>query len=450
MSVASSGTLAFDEATTSIQSGSITDSGAVVGAEGSGITNTLSGAIGGGGAFLQSGAGTTILTASNNYSGATTINSGGTLQLGDGTTDGTILSTSAINDNGTLVYDRVGNFSNGLAINGSGAVTISGPGSQTFTAVNGYSGATTINAGATLQLGNGASGHDGTIANSVVTDNGTLVYDYAGNVSTSGTVNGSGNVTVAGPGSLTVNSSLNYSGTTNVTGTLIIAAGGVTGSLPNTSVLNIATGGVVDADGAINASGAVNVNGGTLEGQGSVGSIAANGGTLAAGAGTTSYDNFSAGSLTANGNVNLSGSTTFSITLGVASAGDNNSLAASGTASLAGNLQLVLGSNFSDASGGGYLNMVNVILTDGALQGQFAQGNSITVFNSADSQYDTFEILYNVDGSGNLGDGGTDVGVELISTGAIPEPGTWAMILSGAGMLLVAQRARRRGRYRSV
>ncbi len=92
--------------------------------------------------------------------------------------------------------------------------------------------------------------------------------------------------------------------------------------------------------------------------------------------------------------------------------------------------------------------MVDVILTDGALLGQFAQGNSITVYNSADSMYDTFDILYNVDASGNLGDGGTDVGVELISVGAIPEPGTWAMILSGAGMLFVAQRARRRSRNR--
>jgi autotransporter-associated beta strand protein len=452
MSVASSGTLAFDEANTAIQSGSITDSGAVVGAEGSSITNTLSGAIVGTGRFLQSGAGTTILTGSNSYSGATTINSGGTLQLGDGTTDGTILGTSGITDNGTLVYDRVGSLSSGVIIAGSGAVTISGPGSQTFTAADTYSGATTINPGATLQLGNGvSSSSDGTVANSAITDNGTLVYNYFGAVTTSGTVTGSGNVSIAGPGSLSVstNANLAYSGTTNVSGTLIVlASGALSGSLPNTSAVNIATGGVIDNDGTINSAATVNLNGGTLEGQGTVGSIVANSGTLAAGAGTTFYDTVSAGALTANGNVTLSSPATFSITLGVALAGDFNYLATTGTASLAGSLQLVLGSNFSDASGGGYLNMVDVILTDGALLGQFAQGNSITVYNSADSMYDTFDILYNVDASGNLGDGGTDVGVELISVGAIPEPGTWAMILSGAGMLFVAQRARRRSRNR--
>jgi autotransporter-associated beta strand protein len=438
-----------------VATGIVTDSGASATLTLSGsATNTFGGAITGSLGFTVAGTTTETLTGSDSYTGATTINSGATLQLGDGTTghDGTILSSSGITDNGSLIYDRFGSLSSGVVISGSGAVTVSGPGSQTFTAANTYNGATTINSGATLQLGNGvSSSSDGSVANSAITDNGTLVYNYAGAESTSQTVTGSGNLTVAGPGSLTVNTGahLNYTGTTSVTGTLIVlASGGLSGSLPNTSAVNIATGGVIDNDGTINSAATVNLNGGTLEGQGTVGSIVANGGTLAAGAGATTYDTLSAGPLTATGNVTLSGSTTFSITLGVASAGDNNSLAAGGTASLSGSLQLVLGSAFSDASGGGYLDMVNVILTDGALQGQFAQGNSIRVFNSADDMYDTFNILYNVDASGNLGDGGTDVGVELISVGAVPEPGTWAMILSGTGMLFVAQRARRRSRNR--
>ena len=104
----------------------------------------------------------------------------GRLQLGNGATgkDGTIASTSGITDNGTLIYDRFGSLSSAVVISGSGAVTISGTGTQTLTATNTYFGLTTINNGATLQLGNGTSGNDGTILNSSgITDNGTLVYD---------------------------------------------------------------------------------------------------------------------------------------------------------------------------------------------------------------------------------------------------------------------------------
>ena len=46
-----------------------------------------------------------VLTASNQYNGTTTISSGGTLQLGNGGTTGS-LATSSIANNGTLVLDN--------------------------------------------------------------------------------------------------------------------------------------------------------------------------------------------------------------------------------------------------------------------------------------------------------------------------------------------------------
>ena len=59
-------------------------------------SNTLAfgGVISGTGAFQQNGAGTTILTADNTYTGGTTI-SAGTLQLGDGGTTGSIVGDVA-------------------------------------------------------------------------------------------------------------------------------------------------------------------------------------------------------------------------------------------------------------------------------------------------------------------------------------------------------------------
>ena len=47
-------------------------------------STTAVGAIGGTGALIQEGSGTLILTGANTYSGSTTINSGGTLQIGGG------------------------------------------------------------------------------------------------------------------------------------------------------------------------------------------------------------------------------------------------------------------------------------------------------------------------------------------------------------------------------
>ena len=183
------------------------------------------------------GSGRLRITA-NSYSGATTINTGATLQLGDGTTgdDGTIASSSGIADAGTLIYDRFGNLSSGVAISGTGNVTVSGAGSQTLTAVNSYSGATTINSGATLQLGDGTTGHDGTIDSSGgIADAGTLVFDRFGNLSTGVAISGTGNVTVSGAGSLAFTAANTYTGATSVsTGAKLILASG--GSLGNTAV----------------------------------------------------------------------------------------------------------------------------------------------------------------------------------------------------------------------
>ena len=102
---------------------------------------------------------------------------------------------------------------------------------------------------------------------------------------------------------------------------------------------------------------------------------------------------------------------------------------------------LTLGTAFVDTNYG----TVYAILNGGSnqVQGQFAQGASFTVTNPNNNNLDTFDIYYNVNAT-NTGPGNF-VDVELEP---VPEPGTWAMVLGGAGMLIAWQQRHRRRRER--
>jgi autotransporter-associated beta strand protein len=122
---------------------------------------TLNKVISGTGHVTKSGIGNLTLTATNTYTGATTINAG-TLIVGDGGTNGSIATTSAIVDNGTLIFNRADPVVLAKAISGTGNLTQAGSGSLQLTATNTYTGATNIASG-TLIIGDGAT--NGSIAN---------------------------------------------------------------------------------------------------------------------------------------------------------------------------------------------------------------------------------------------------------------------------------------------
>jgi autotransporter-associated beta strand protein len=125
-------------------SGNVTNNGALIFAPPTGDTRTVA-AISGAGTIEKQGAGTTIATANNSYTGLTTITAG-TLQIGNGSSTGTLGTTDVV-DNAALSFNRAGSLTVANAINGTGSFSVNGSGTITLTASNNYTGGTAINAG---------------------------------------------------------------------------------------------------------------------------------------------------------------------------------------------------------------------------------------------------------------------------------------------------------------
>lgn len=213
---------------------------------GAGLFQVISDAIvdqtgaGGGGpnagnwSLVKDGAGTTILTGANAYSGGTTVNSG-VLQGSTAGLQGNILNNAGV------VFDQAGDGTYAGTLSGAGAVTVRGTGAVTFTGTNTYSGATTVNGGGTLLFTSDAA--LGKAGNSISLDNGTIgvgsgdggqTFSRPVEISTtggmfvgdkvtspvtwSGLISGAGRVVKSGLGQLILSGANTYQGGTVVVG----------------------------------------------------------------------------------------------------------------------------------------------------------------------------------------------------------------------------------------
>jgi autotransporter passenger strand-loop-strand repeat protein len=159
------------------------------------FTNTFSGP----GALTitdSGGGGNVIVTGFSVITGAVTINSGATLQWGNASL-GVLIGSGGMVDNGAFIVNLGGGaVSTSLPLSGSGTLEVKS-GTFGLGATNTFSGITTIDSGATLELGTG--GATGTLAGAIH-DNGLLKFDYSGTVTLPGTssISGTGDVEIAG------------------------------------------------------------------------------------------------------------------------------------------------------------------------------------------------------------------------------------------------------------
>ena len=195
--------------------------------------STLSYTVGGSGgintgSLVKNGSGTTTLLTVNNYTGTTTIN-GGTLALGAGGTDGSISSSSAVTNNGTLAYQLAADQSAPYPISGTGNLTKSGTGTLTLSGTHTYSGGTTLSGGAINLIANGSLGTGSIAIGTGTTLNINKNLPLPNTVTGNGNIVNTGNTTVSGnfsgfSGTFTHNTSVVSAGFTNATATSAAAS----------------------------------------------------------------------------------------------------------------------------------------------------------------------------------------------------------------------------------
>ena len=342
----------------------------------------------------KANSGTLSLTGTNLYTGVTSV-TGGILSTGStgilangGTASSIGKSTNAagnlVLDGGTLQYANTGAAESTDRLFTVGS-TVAGA-----TGTLDASGSNAVNFTNTGSIAYGTTGQPRTLA---LTGTSTAANTLAPLIADNGA--GQVSVTKSGPGSWTLTNADSYTGSTTVSaGTLVVS-----GSLTGTTGVSV-TGGTLQlaANNALNTAGRITLGGGTLQ-------------TLA----NQTQSNLSDLTVT-------SGSST--LTLG--STGSILNFADSSANTWTGTLAI---SNWNGSSTGGGSDQIFI-------------GNSSHLLTPQQLADITF-INGTVDGNPFTTDGAAQLSTgEIVAIATVPEPATWGMMLSGAGMLALLRRRR--------
>lgn len=172
---------------------------------------TLSGSgnITGGGGLTKRGSGSLVMTNAHSYTGLTSVNEG-TLQLGNGTVNGSI--SGDLTNNGTVIFHPATAQTYAGALSGTtGTMTKEGAQTMTLTGGNSYTGSIQVNAGI-WQIGNGSTNGSIGTSNYTIASGARLFLNYA-----TATPGGSGQWSskISGAGTLQLRSAQGANGTAN-------------------------------------------------------------------------------------------------------------------------------------------------------------------------------------------------------------------------------------------
>ena len=247
---------------------------------------TLTNGVSGTGNLTYNGPGTLTLAADSSFVGATTI-SGGTLQVGNGGSAGS-LGSGNVTNNSVLALNRsdaapaVANV-----ISGTGSLVQQGSGTTTLAAANTFTGSTRVAAG-TLALGDVAAlagstldldgGDTGSVSFAVAGTNTYALGGLAGsrnlanggnslsiggndaNTTYAGVLSGAGSLTKTGAGTLTLSGTNTYGGATAVSAGTLRIKGDQSGA---TAAVTVANGGTLGGTGTVGGATTLQ-SGGTL------------------------------------------------------------------------------------------------------------------------------------------------------------------------------------------
>ena len=208
----------------------------------------------GGTGLTKNGAGRlTILTANNN-TGPTLIQRG-TVQLGDGSTAGS-LGLGSVTNNAMLNVNAPAATTTTLAsVHGSGQVTVDGSGTALLAGDSTFSGGLTINSG-TMQIGTGST--TGTPGAGGITNSGTLLINRSGTLALGGIqtgAGGGGTLTFSGPATVALSGGNTYQNNTYLSNGVVRPTG------PNVFPYGDPTTGWLILDGGLLAAGVLDLNG---------------------------------------------------------------------------------------------------------------------------------------------------------------------------------------------